>query len=51
LSLYNTDAIQSLKSEEKLYSLEAEMSRLALVSGELVTGDETKRILKTFIER
>ena len=51
LSLYSTEAIQGLKSEEKLGALEFEMNRLASVSGELVTSDETKRILKTFIER
>ena len=51
LSLYSTGAIQGLKYEERLDSLESEMNRLAVVSGDLVTSDETKRILKTFIER
>lgn len=51
LSLYSTEAIQCLKAEEKLGTLENELHRLATVTGALVTSDETRRNLKTFIER
>jgi len=51
LSTYNTIAVQRLKAEENLGSLQSELYRLAVVSGELVTNDETRRILKTFIDR
>lgn len=51
LASYSTEAIQALKAEEKSQYLEGEMQRLAIVSGELVTSEQTKKILKTFIER
>ncbi|MFT6747587.1 MAG: methylglutaconyl-CoA hydratase [Glaciecola sp.] len=51
LSSYNTKAIHCLKSEENLTALESELHRLAIVSGDLVTSSDTKRILKTFIDR
>lgn len=51
LSLYNTEVIQRLKSQEKLSVLEKELYRLAKVSGDMVTSVETKKNLKTFIAR
>lgn len=46
LSSYNAEAIQALKAEEHIESLKLELKRLAGVSGGLVIGQETKRILK-----
>lgn len=46
---YSTEALHLLKQEGRGFGLENEMTRLAKVSGELVTSDQTKKILKTLV--
>ncbi len=51
LSAYNTEAIHALKLEGDDSGLDKEMLRLAKISGELVTSEATKQILKAFINK
>ena len=48
---FGSKAVHQLKETGSTKGLEKEMNSLAKVSGELVTNEETKRILTTFLSK